>query len=101
MTQVMPLIQKQVMPDKPTKQRRMTVGQIVPLGFGIVLTVVGIATIVTEIAKVNLKETRELTAQGFEVQELLKQVEKDIVDAETGREHPNCAKIKVLALFAM
>lgn len=81
----MPLIQKQVMSAQPTKQRRMTVGQIVPIGFGIVLTVAGIATIVTEVAKLNLKETRELTAQGFEVQELLKQVEKDLVDAETGQ----------------
>jgi methyl-accepting chemotaxis protein len=85
MTQVMQLMQKQVMPDQERKQRRLSVAQIVPIGFGVVLAIVGIATTVTEVSKANLKETRELSAQGFEVKELLKQVEKDLVDAETGQ----------------
>ncbi|HEY9725450.1 MAG TPA: CHASE3 domain-containing protein [Chroococcales cyanobacterium] len=85
MTQVMPLTQKQVMPDKPTKQRRMTVGQIVPIGFGIVLAVAGIATIVTEIAKANLKETQGRVTHTYEVQSTLRLIEKDLVDAETGQ----------------
>ncbi|HEY9667986.1 MAG TPA: methyl-accepting chemotaxis protein [Coleofasciculaceae cyanobacterium] len=85
MTQVIQLVQNPVTPEHHKKQRRLSVGQIVPIGFGVVLAVAGIATTVTEIAKANLTETRELSAQGFEVQTLLKQIEKDIVDAETGQ----------------
>lgn len=85
MTQVMPFVQQQVMPEKHKKQRRLTVGQIVPIGFGVVLAVVGIATVVTEVSNASLRETRKLTTQGFEVKELLKVVEKDLVDAETGQ----------------
>lgn len=85
MTQVMPFVQQQVMPEKQKKQRRLTVGQIVPIGFGVVLTVVGIATVVTEVSNASLRETRKLTTQGFEVKQLLKVLEKDLVDAETGQ----------------
>jgi methyl-accepting chemotaxis protein len=85
MTQVMQLIEKQVMPEKDKKQRRLTVGQIVPIGFGVVLTVAGIATTVTEFAKGNLKETQGLVSHTYQVQEKLRQIEKDLVDAETGQ----------------
>jgi len=85
MTQVMQLSQQQLVLRKERKQRRLSVGQIVPIGFAIVLSVAGIATTVTEIAKANLTETRKLAAQGFEVKELLRVVEKDLVDAETGQ----------------
>ena len=85
MTQVMHLSQQQMVPVKEKKQRRLSVGQIVPIGFAVVLSVAGIATTVTEIAKANLTETRKLAAQGFEVKELLRVVEKDLVDAETGQ----------------
>ncbi len=85
MTQVMQFVQQQVMPDKQKKQRRLSVAQIVPIGFGSVLAIVGIATTVTEISKANLKETQGLVSHTFEVQTLLRQVEKDLVDAETGQ----------------
>ncbi len=85
MTQVIQLVQNQVMPDKEKKQRRMSVGQIVPIGFGVVLAIVGIATTVNEVSKANFAETQEAVEQGFKVKELLKQVEKDLVDAETGQ----------------
>ncbi|HEY9602395.1 MAG TPA: CHASE3 domain-containing protein, partial [Allocoleopsis sp.] len=85
MTQVIQLSQQHMVPVKEKKQRRLSVGQIVPIGFAIVLSVAGISTTVTEIAKANLTETRKLAAQGFEVKELLRVVEKDLVDAETGQ----------------
>lgn len=85
MTQVMPLIQQQVMPQKENNRRRLSVGQIVPIGFGVVLAVAGISTTTTEFAKANLTETQGRVSHTFQVQGLLKQVEKDLVDAETGQ----------------
>ncbi len=81
----MQLSQQQMIPVKEKKQRRLSVGQIVPVGFAVVLSVAGIATTVTEIAKANLTESRKVAAQGFEVKELLRVVEKDLIDAETGQ----------------
>src|SRR5919199_3394055 len=85
MTHVMQLSQKQVMPEIEKKQRRLTVAQIVPIGFGALLAIVGISTTVTEVSKANLKETQALVEQGFKVKELLRLVEKDLVEAETGQ----------------
>ncbi len=85
MTHVMQLIQPQVMPQKDKKQRRLSVGQIVPIGFGVVLTIAGLATIFTEVSKTTLAETQDTVERGYKVQALLKQVEKDLVDAETGQ----------------
>ncbi|HEY9635932.1 MAG TPA: CHASE3 domain-containing protein [Coleofasciculaceae cyanobacterium] len=83
--QLIQTMQKQVMPEKEKKQRRMSVGQIVPIGFGIVLTVAGMATIVTEVAKANLKETQGRVTHTYQVQSTLRLIEKDLVDAETGQ----------------
>lgn len=83
--QMIQVMQDQIMPEKGKKQRRLTVSQIVPIGFGVVLTLAGIATIVTEIAKSNLVETQGRVAHTYQVQGLLKQLEKDLVDAETGQ----------------
>jgi methyl-accepting chemotaxis protein len=85
MMQATQMIQNQVMPEKHKKQRRMSVGQIVPIGFGVVLTLAGISTTITEVSKANFAETQETVEQGYKVKELLKQVEKDLVDAETGQ----------------
>src|ERR687886_904998 len=85
MLQTMQMMQNQLMEPKEKKQRRLTVSQIVPIGFGVVLTLAGIATIVTEIAKSNLVETQGRVAHTYQVQGLLKQLEKDLVDAETGQ----------------
>lgn len=81
----MQLSQKQVMPEKEKKQRRLTVAQIVPIGFGALLAIVGISTTVAEFSKANLTETQALVERGFKVKELLRLVEKDLVDAETGQ----------------
>src|SRR5919199_649489 len=83
--QMIEVMQNQIMPEKDKKQRRLTVSQIVPIGFGVVLTLAGIATIVTEIAKSNLVETQGRVAHTYQAQGLLKQLEKDRVDAETGQ----------------
>jgi CHASE3 domain sensor protein len=83
--QLMQVMPKPMALDKEKKQRRMTVGQIVPIGFGIVLAVAGISTVVTEIAKANLKDTQKQVTHTFQVQEKLRQIEKDLVDAETGQ----------------
>ncbi len=85
MTHVMPIVQQQVMPDKEKKQRRLSVGQIVPIGFGAVLAITGIATIVTEVSKASLADTQQWVSHTYEVQAQLKQIEKDLVDAETGQ----------------
>ena len=79
------MMQKPMMPQTDKKQRRLSVGQIVPIGFGVVLTVAGIATIVTEFAKSNLAETQGLVSHTYQVQAQLNQIEKDLVDAETGQ----------------
>jgi methyl-accepting chemotaxis protein len=81
----MQLIQNQVMPEKEKKQRRLTVSQIVPIGFGAVLAIVGISTTVTEVSKANLKDTQQWVTHTYEVQSALRQIEKDLVDAETGQ----------------
>ncbi|MBE9126287.1 MULTISPECIES: methyl-accepting chemotaxis protein [unclassified Coleofasciculus] len=85
MTQVLPIVQQQEMPRHQKKQRRLSVSQIVPIGFGIVIAVAGIATTITEVSKANLKQAQATAEQGFKVKELLGLVEKDIVDAETGQ----------------
>ncbi len=85
MTQVMQVVHNQVMPERHKKQRRMSVGQIVPIGFGAVLAVVGIATTITEFAKGNLKETQGRVTHTYQVQSTLRLIEKDLVDAETGQ----------------
>lgn len=86
MLQAIQIPQKtEIVQEQHKKQRRLTVNQIVPIGFGVVLAILGIATTVGEFSKANLEETRETVEQGFEVQTVLKQVEKDLVDAETGQ----------------
>ena len=85
MLQTMQMMQNQLMEPKEKKQRRLTVSQIVPIGFGVVLTLAGIATIVTENAKSNLTETQAKVAHTYQVEGLLKQLEKDLIDAETGQ----------------
>ena len=86
MTQVMQGLQQQVMPERHNKkQRRLSVGQIVPIGFGVVLTIAGITTVTSQFAKSNLLETQKLVAHTYEVKGMLNEIEKDLVDAETGQ----------------
>jgi methyl-accepting chemotaxis protein len=85
MTQVMQLSQQQLVATKEKKQRRLSVGQIVPIGFGAALAITGIATIVSEVSKANLADTQHWVSHTYEVQSQLRQIEKDLVDAETGQ----------------
>ena len=86
MLQAIQIPQKQeIVQGQHKKQRRLTVSQIVPIGFGIVLALAGISTILTQIAKSNSADTQQTVNQGYQVKELLRQVEKDLVDAETGQ----------------
>ncbi|PLZ57139.1 hypothetical protein CBP15_06335, partial [Fischerella thermalis WC442] len=64
-------------------QRPLKVNQIVPIGFGIVLILTGIVTTISEISKAKLKQIHKIEEYTYEVKLLLKQLEKDIVDAET------------------
>lgn len=73
------------MPDKGKKRQPLKVNQIVPLGFGVVLLLTGISTVVTQFAKANFTETQKLVVHSYEVKAKLKQIEKDLVDAETGQ----------------
>ncbi|AFZ18494.1 methyl-accepting chemotaxis protein [Allocoleopsis franciscana] len=86
MLQAIQIPQKQeIVQAEHKKKRRLTVSQIVPIGFGIVLALAGISTILTQIAKSNSADTQQTVNQGYQVKELLRQVEKDLVDAETGQ----------------
>jgi methyl-accepting chemotaxis protein len=86
MLQAIQIPQKpEIVQSQHKKQRRLTVSQIVPIGFGIVLALASISTILTQIAKSNSADTQQTVNQGYQVKELLRQVEKDLVDAETGQ----------------
>jgi len=86
MTQVMPVLQQQVMPEKHHKQqRRLSVGQIVPIGFSVVLALVGIGTVVTEVSKANVQENRRLVTLANETKDQIKLLDKNLIDAETGQ----------------
>lgn len=63
----------------------LKVNQIVPIGFGIVIVLAGVATAFSEFAKVKLAENQRWINHTFEVQAKLKQLEKDLVDAENGQ----------------
>jgi len=71
------------MQERKKSQRPLKVDQIVPIGFGIVLVLIGIVTTVSEISKAKLIKMQLAIAHQFELKELLAQMEKDLVDAET------------------
>jgi methyl-accepting chemotaxis protein len=66
-------------------QRPLKVNQIVPIGFGIVLILTGIVTTFSEISKAKLKQMHNIEKHTYNIKLLLRQLEKDIVDAETGQ----------------
>lgn len=66
-------------------QRPLKVNQIVPIGFGIVLILTGIVTTFSEISKAKLKQMHNVEKHTYNIKLLLRQLEKDIVDAETGQ----------------
>jgi methyl-accepting chemotaxis protein len=85
MLQKLTLEKAKVMPDKGKTRRQLKVNQIVPLGFGAVLILAGISTAVTQFAKASLTETQGRVSHTYQVQSMLRLLEKDLVDAETGQ----------------
>lgn len=73
------------MQNKPKVSLPQKVNQIVPIGFGLVLLLAGIATVFSEITKNNLSESQKMLTHTYQVREQLRQLEKDLVDAETGQ----------------
>jgi methyl-accepting chemotaxis protein len=63
----------------------MNLRQVVPSGFGIVFLVVLISTIVSEISTNTLEDASYWVAHTYEVKEKLAELEKTLVDAETGQ----------------
>ncbi len=66
-------------------RRPLKVNQIVPLGFGAVLILAAISTAITQFAKASLTETQERVSHTYQVESMLRLIEKDLVDAETGQ----------------
>lgn len=71
--------------EKTKTRRPLKINQIVPLGFGVVLVLVGVVTGISQFAKVNLVKTQNTVEQGFQVKILLRQLERDVISAETGQ----------------
>ncbi len=63
----------------------MNLRQVVPSGFGVVFLVVLISTIISEISTNTLEDSANLVAHTYEVKEKLAELEKTLVDAETGQ----------------
>jgi len=63
----------------------MNLRQIVPSGFGIVFLVVLIATVFSEITTNSLEDASSWLAHTYDVKESLAELEKTLVDAETGQ----------------
>lgn len=66
-------------------QRPLKINQIVPVGFGIVLILTGIVTTFSEISKAKLRQMHYQEERTYKIKLLLKELEKDIVVAETGQ----------------
>ena len=72
--------------DKENKmQRNMKVNQIVPLGFGVVFVLMGITTLVSQWGINKLVESTNWVSHTYQVEGELKELEKLLVDAETGQ----------------
>ena len=67
------------------KSKTMNLRKVVPLGFGIVFLVVLISSIVSEITTNTLEDSSRWVAHSYQVKEKLADLEKTLVDAETGQ----------------
>lgn len=63
----------------------MNLRQVVPSGFGVVFLLVLISTIVSDVTTNALENSRNLVAKSYQVKESLVELEKTLVDAETGQ----------------
>ncbi len=66
-------------------QRNIKVNNIVPVGFGIIFVVMGTTTFCSEWAKTKLIDSEKWVVHTYNVQEVLKSLEKDLLDTETGQ----------------
>ena len=66
-------------------ERKLKVNQIVPLGFGVIITIAGITTGVNQWTQIKVAEAQDSVDHTFEVKLDLKSIEKALVDAETGQ----------------
>ncbi|NEO27580.1 MAG: hypothetical protein F6K03_11975, partial [Kamptonema sp. SIO4C4] len=62
----------------------MNLKQVVPLGFGVVIGVVGLTTVFTELSTTQLFKSNEWVAHTYEVKNLLTRLEESVIDALTG-----------------
>lgn len=63
----------------------MNLRQVVPSGFGIVFLVVIVGTIISEISTNTLEDASNWVAHTYDVKEKLAELQKTVVDAETGQ----------------
>lgn len=63
----------------------MNIKQVVVIGFGIILSAVGLSTIISKYTHFFLEESEDWVLHTYEVQIKLKNVEKHLIDAETGQ----------------
>lgn len=63
----------------------MNIKQVLVIGFGIILSTVGVSTIVSVYMQGFLRDTEDWVVHTYDVQLRLKGIEKSLVDAETGQ----------------
>ncbi len=65
--------------------KTMNIKQILPLGFGVIILIVSLSSLITLNSTSTLKESSDWVAHTYQVQSMLKGLEKSLVDAETGQ----------------
>jgi methyl-accepting chemotaxis protein len=63
----------------------MNIKQVLFTGFGIIISIVGISTVISNVTGNYLKDREKLVVHTYEVQLALESIEKRLVDAETGQ----------------
>ncbi|MBP0027582.1 CHASE3 domain-containing protein [Roseofilum sp. Guam] len=63
----------------------MNIKQVLVIGFGIILSTVGVSTIASVYMQGFLRDTEDWVVHTYDVQLRLKGIEKNLVDAETGQ----------------
>jgi len=65
--------------------KTMNIKQILPLGFGVIILIVSLSSLITLNSTSTLKESSDWVAHTYQVQSMLRGLEKSLVDAETGQ----------------
>ncbi|MDJ0555366.1 MAG: CHASE3 domain-containing protein [Microcoleaceae cyanobacterium MO_207.B10] len=63
----------------------MNIRQVLPMGVGIIMITIGISNLIYQSSVKSLKNSSEWVAHTYEVKALLRELEKNLVDAETGQ----------------